>query len=1011
MPGPSDPSSYGFFGQGYWGRKVFWEKIPGQHRQLDVEGHLESQMKAWGDECESFLQQIGALPRQREPYEVRARAGEEEWFYFTEAFNYEDPFWGQVVRLVGEKVYGDMPNHDEDDIPTSDEDELEEWWGWWPYAPISKVARWWEATWDQVPYKVARVRTRSFDWPETPYDSDNSQANEVWVAGGDLRIFFDYFTDGVVWRTDWTNIGEGDASATPDAEFPYTPVRIEFNTTGGSPWLTADAKFRVRLDLSVGGVDFDLYDVPDGVATETGNLYPESGTPGQIDTTTSYGTINYQTGQIAIDLTAAGDVSISDSDIRAKWNVRGYYLPFYPPRIIDYLARDFGFDNDKNDPEAVQRSTIANITKYHGLKSTQDSYRIRGEISLFTVYARAMWAVCDSGLWGSLSSYHQFVYHGELYTDVDPRYIRFDDISGDQELWDPDTSMWATLMDNAVMYEDTSTDGYSIALAYGLDVTQGFYAFVAPPPHPSSATPRDPAGVVSATLLTDTEAASYGFVAGYRVVVRMMRCQEYAFNWIKGPFGLTEYDKAEGVPPVLDDSVFWIDDVYTPWTLTAAGPTTDEDVGEWTIIVGVGKDSSGNPYPGPTVGHADIIAVDQPGKEFTISGDHTATISPGDSVAVMRSTGNDQIYTVATVTLAGSDTEVVVNEVISSAVADGDMGWTDVAVRYYPEVDMGNCCFCRSYKMRVEIEPTAEAYDFYDTDEMLDAAISRMRNKIAPPRVGGATKFRSSIVPIHARVVDWAITKEWVLENVSGGNTIDENLVGEFLSDDLADISGVDIGSDTFTINGDHRSEVVAGDVFTIRGSTGNDGQYSAVGVTYDGSDTVIEVIGPIPDATVDGKLYTMPSKILMKVDQRGDMSLGQQQHMKLFNEAAISPPWESDTAYELGDYVYSSAGDRYECTTTGTSGGAEPTWDTVIGNTTNDGTVVWTRVVNLLPVWDVMDTTNVSDPDVWYNVVDGLDVTALIGNNSPVKIEALDTGGISYGDVRFTFTVSKYLR
>jgi len=361
--------------------------------------------------------------------------------------------------------------------------------------------------------------------------------------------------------------------------------------------------------------------------------------------------------------------------------------------------------------------------------------------------------------------------------------------------------------------------------------------------------------------------------------------------------------------------------------------------------------------------------------------------------------------------LAGSDTEVVVNEVISSAVADGDMGWTDVAVRYYPEVDMGNCCFCRSYKMRVEIEPTAEAYDFYDTDEMLDAAISRMRNKIAPPRVGGATKFRSSIVPIHARVVDWAITKEWVLENVSGGNTIDENLVGEFLSDDLADISGVDIGSDTFTINGDHRSEVVAGDVFTIRGSTGNDGQYSAVGVTYDGSDTVIEVIGPIPDATVDGKLYTMPSKILMKVDQRGDMSLGQQQHMKLFNEAAISPPWESDTAYELGDYVYSSAGDRYECTTTGTSGGAEPTWDTVIGNTTNDGTVVWTRVVNLLPVWDVMDTTNVSDPDVWYNVVDGLDVTALIGNNSPVKIEALDTGGISYGDVRFTFTVSKYLR
>lgn len=56
---------------------------------------------------------------------------------------------------------------------------------------------------------------------------------------------------------------------------------------------------------------------------------------------------------------------------------------------------------------------------------------------------------------------------------------------------------------------------------------------------------------------------------------------------------------------------------------------------------------------------------------------------------------------------------------------------------------------------------------------------------------------------------------------------------------------------------------------------------------------------------------------------------------------------WQGSTAYAVNYYVESTAGDTYQCTTAGTSGGAEPTWDTTIGNTTNDGTAVWTRVAN----------------------------------------------------------------
>jgi len=59
---------------------------------------------------------------------------------------------------------------------------------------------------------------------------------------------------------------------------------------------------------------------------------------------------------------------------------------------------------------------------------------------------------------------------------------------------------------------------------------------------------------------------------------------------------------------------------------------------------------------------------------------------------------------------------------------------------------------------------------------------------------------------------------------------------------------------------------------------------------------------------------------------------------------------WTFNTAYEVGDYVKASTydGRRYKCTTAGTSNSAdvEPTWDTIINNTTNeagDGTCVWT--------------------------------------------------------------------
>ncbi len=54
---------------------------------------------------------------------------------------------------------------------------------------------------------------------------------------------------------------------------------------------------------------------------------------------------------------------------------------------------------------------------------------------------------------------------------------------------------------------------------------------------------------------------------------------------------------------------------------------------------------------------------------------------------------------------------------------------------------------------------------------------------------------------------------------------------------------------------------------------------------------------------------------------------------------------WAALTAYTPSDRVVPVAPDEkcYECTTAGTSAATEPSWDSTVGNTTPDGTVVWT--------------------------------------------------------------------
>lgn len=66
-----------------------------------------------------------------------------------------------------------------------------------------------------------------------------------------------------------------------------------------------------------------------------------------------------------------------------------------------------------------------------------------------------------------------------------------------------------------------------------------------------------------------------------------------------------------------------------------------------------------------------ITAVSTVSKRFTIAGSSASKYATNSVIAVQGSTANDAEYTVASVSEAGGNTLIVVNETVASAVADG----------------------------------------------------------------------------------------------------------------------------------------------------------------------------------------------------------------------------------------------------------------------------------------------------------------------------------------------------
>ena len=127
-----------------------------------------------------------------------------------------------------------------------------------------------------------------------------------------------------------------------------------------------------------------------------------------------------------------------------------------------------------------------------------------------------------------------------------------------------------------------------------------------------------------------------------------------------------------------------------------------------------------------------------------------------------------------------------------------------------------------------------------------------------------------------------------------------------------------------------------------------------------------------------------------------------------------LSPPtWAMGTVYaavshgdaSIGSIVKPSVYNQYNflCTTTGTSGGSEPSWNLTIGGTTSDGSVVWTTVYARTAVSSITgvnpDTLTLYDSSlVMPGPAGGVAITG-ITNANPGVVTVADLSTFSNGE------------
>ena len=133
-----------------------------------------------------------------------------------------------------------------------------------------------------------------------------------------------------------------------------------------------------------------------------------------------------------------------------------------------------------------------------------------------------------------------------------------------------------------------------------------------------------------------------------------------------------------------------------------------------------------------------------------------------------------------------------------------------------------------------------------------------------------------------------------------------------------------------------------------------------------------------------------------------------------------IAPPlWDNGIAYQAfnggptpGDVTTVAPtvedGNHYRCVQAGTSGGSEPSWDTTLGNTTNDGGVIWEAVRSTkrtATITTVTDRKTFRVNGILGDLTTGTGGSVVGGFFSPGNVLGIDGLNIGFQKRIFSFT------
>ena len=154
-------------------------------------------------------------------------------------------------------------------------------------------------------------------------------------------------------------------------------------------------------------------------------------------------------------------------------------------------------------------------------------------------------------------------------------------------------------------------------------------------------------------------------------------------------------------------------------------------------------------------------------------------------------------------------------------------------------------------------------------------------------------------------------------------------------------------------------------------------------------------------DAVTDEKVFNVDSNTFFTLGRTTSAIAGVRgaSAISLTSQPSTLDPWAASTSYSAGDVVQGTAAtDMWMATTSGTSGGTEPTWTATIGDTVTDNDITW-ELVSTSAVTFTEDTDYQVDSDaddgLLFRWISGTDYRVIFANYTPasVKYDQIATG------------------